>query len=95
MNAPVDRRTATEGLSPPMREVRIQNARNDIYRALGPAGHHLRISRLCLEIDDDEALAYHLRLLVDGTKEAARKHRELRLLLASAPTPAISDEGAP
>jgi hypothetical protein len=83
MNAPVDRRTSIAGLSEGIRNVRIRNARNDIFEALKPVSRNAECAFYCLELDDDECLALHLRRVVDAVNDAARKNRELRGLLAS------------
>jgi hypothetical protein len=94
VNAPVDRRTSVTGLSPAMREVRIRNARNDIFEALNPVSRHSECALYCLELDDDEGLAHHLRRVVDGVNEATRKHRELWSHFASAASTAVPVKAA-
>jgi len=92
-STPVDRRAATIGLSPSMREVRIRLARDNIYSALGPASHHAQAACLCLEIEDDVGLEHHMLGFIAEAQKAAEKRRELKALLASPPV-ATSDEVA-
>jgi hypothetical protein len=93
-STPVERRTSVTGLSAAMREVRIRLARDDIHSALGPVSRHTEAARLSLEIDDDVGLEHHLRRAVDDVRRAAQKHRELRTLLAAAPSAATTQEPA-
>jgi hypothetical protein len=71
-----------------MRECRIRFARDQIYAAIAPVVSHSGAAVLCLEVDDDEALAHHLRHVIDGVRAAASKHRELLDLLSSPAAPA-------
>jgi hypothetical protein len=91
---PVDRRTSITGLSAPMREVRIRNARVDIFDAIAPVSRDSESALNCLENEDDAGLEHHLRRVVDSVNKAARKHRELRSLLAVAPSTATVQEAA-
>jgi hypothetical protein len=97
MTLPIDRRTATAGLSSAVRELRLRLAREDIYAAIWPVVRDAKSTLNCLENTDDDGLTHHLRRVVDLVKEAGRKHRELRLLLASPPVSAATikpkDEG--
>jgi hypothetical protein len=70
-------------LSVAVRECRIQVARDDIYAALGPVSRHSEAARLCLELDDDEGLAHHLKRVVDGARTAQQKHRDLKALISA------------
>ena len=79
---PVDRRTATSGLSAAVRDVRIRIARTAIYDAICPVSRHAEAVLLCLECEDDEGLEHHLRRVVDDVRKAAQKRKELRALLA-------------
>lgn len=81
-------------LSVAVRKVRVRLARDDIHAALEPVSRHSEAARLCLELDDDEGLEHHLRHVVDGVRSAASKHRDLRALLSSPATAAISSEAA-
>jgi hypothetical protein len=85
MTAQFDRRTSTTGLSAAVRQVRIRNARDDMWRALAPVSHHVQAALLCLEIDDDDGCEHHFRHAYDSFRAAARKRLELRSLLASPP----------
>jgi hypothetical protein len=96
MNAQVDRRTSTTGLSAPLRDVRIRNARDDMWRALAPVSHHVQAVLLCLEIDDDDGCEHHFRHAYDAFRQAAHKRLELRSLLSSPPaSPGAAEAGAP
>jgi hypothetical protein len=92
MNAPFDRRTSTTGLSAAVREVRIRNARDDMWRALAPVSHHVQAAILCLEIDDDDGCEHHFRHAYDSFRQAAHKRLELRGLLSSPPVSAVPVE---
>jgi hypothetical protein len=83
---PVDRRKSVTGLSAATRQVRIRLVRDDIHSALGPVSRHSEAARLSLEVDDDVGLEHHLRRVVEDVRKAAQKHRELRALLAAAPS---------
>jgi hypothetical protein len=76
--------TAPTTLSVAVRECRIRVARDDIHAALGPVSRHSEAARLCLELDDDNGLEYHLRHVVDSVREAHRRHRELKDLVSLA-----------
>ena len=65
MNAPFARRTSVTGLSPGLRNVRIRNARSDIYTAIWPVLRDSEGILLCIENEDDEGLEHHLRRVVD------------------------------
>jgi hypothetical protein len=92
MNAPFDRRTSTTGLSVAVREVRIRNAREGMWRALAPVSHHVQAAILCLEIDDDDGCEHHFRHAYDAFRQAAHKRLELRGLLSSPPVSAVPGE---
>jgi hypothetical protein len=94
MNAPFDRRKSVTGLSAAMREVRIRLARNDIYTAIGPVSRHSEAVLLCIELEDDEGLEHHLLRVITDVRKAAEKRRELRSLLASAPSIVSPDKAA-
>ena len=93
-SATFDRRTSTTGLSPAMREVRVRNARDDIYLALGPVSRLSEASRLCLELDDDVSLNRHFEHLVECMRHAVVKHRELKALQSSPPVEAAVEKAA-
>jgi hypothetical protein len=79
--------SALPSLSVAVRDARIQLARDDIHAALRPVSRHSEAARLCLELDDDDGLEHHLRHVVDGVRQAAEKHRELRGHLSSLAAP--------
>jgi hypothetical protein len=92
MTVPIDPRTATAGPSEAVRELRIRLAREDIEKALWPVSRDSESALNSIENTDDDGLTHHLRRVVECVKAAAWKHRELRLLLASEPTPAATVE---
>jgi hypothetical protein len=81
--SPVDRRTSTSDLPTAVRDVRIRLARNEIHAALRPVSRHVECALDCLELDDDVGLQHHLGHVVDAVRNAARRHKELRSLLAA------------
>lgn len=64
-------------------DVRADLLRDFIFEALAPVELDAGAARLCLRGNDDTAVRYHLRRLVECVKAAAKTFRELEAVTAS------------